>query len=104
MTDREPSVMELLNPQRGWPWAGMNWDEEVTGWVVKDTPDGRRVWVMPFLFTAAIIIGRPDSWEYDDRWCYATAALAATQARAWPAEPGTEPAGWHRHPTTGRRR
>lgn len=99
-----PPGMALLNPERGKAWAGMDWDAEVEAWVVKDAPDGRRVWVMPFMFTSAVIIGPPDAWTYDDRWCYATAALAATHARAWPAEPGTEPAGWHRHPNTGRRR
>lgn len=97
-------LRELTDPPRGKAWAGMDWDAELDAWVVKDAPDGRRVWVMPFMFTAAVIIGPPDSWTYDDRWCYATAALAATHARAWDAEPGTEPAGWHRHPDTGRRR
>jgi hypothetical protein len=82
----------------------MDWDEQAEGWVVKDAPDGRRVWVVQFAFTAAIIIGPPDAWEYDDRWCYATALLAATCARVWNAAPGTEPTGWHRHPATGRRR
>ncbi|MDF2712590.1 MAG: hypothetical protein K0R62_8242, partial [Nonomuraea muscovyensis] len=52
----------------------------------------------------AIIIGPPDAWEYDDRWCYATPALALTHAELWSAQPGTEPAGWHRHPSSGRRR
>lgn len=97
-------VQALAGPQRGWSWASMSWDENVEGWAVKDAPDGRRVWVVPFTFTAAIIIGDPDSFEYDDRWCYATELLAATHARAWSAEPGTEPTGWHRHPITGRRR
>jgi hypothetical protein len=95
---------DLLTPQRGNDWAGMGWDDMVEGWVVKDAPDGRRVWVIPFAFTSAIIIGPPDAWSYDDRWCYATSVLAAMYARTWSAEPSTEPTGWHRHPTTGRRR
>lgn len=94
----------LANPQRGRSWAGMNWDANVEGWAVKDAPDGRRIWVVQFAFTAGLLIGPPEAWEYDDRWCYATVLLAALHARAWDAEPGTEPAGWHRHPRTGRRR
>jgi hypothetical protein len=85
-------------------WPVLEWDEFVQGWVIKDAPDGRRVWVLPMMFTSAIIIGPPDAWEYDDRWCYATAPLAVACAKAWSAQPGTEPAGWHRHPSSGRRR
>jgi len=96
--------LEPLIPRRGEAWAGMAWDNHVQGWAVKDTPDARRVWVVQFAFTGAVIIGPPDAWEYDDRWCYASVALAAVYARSWPAQPGTEPTGWHRHPTTGRRR
>ena len=82
----------------------LEWDPYVEGWIVKDMPDGRRVWIKKFTFTAAIIIGPDGTGMYDDRWCYATAELAATCARAWDAMPGTEPTGWHRHPTSGRRR
>jgi hypothetical protein len=94
----------MSSDQAAGGWAVLEWDEDVAGWVVKDAPDGRRVWVTPMMFTAAIIIGPPDAWEYDDRWCYATSALAVARAKAWSAEPGTEPDGWHRHPATGRRR
>lgn len=94
-----------MNPQHtGHPWAGMEWDEHVEGWIVKDAPDGRRVWVVPYMFTSAIVIGDPDAWEYDDRWCYETSTEATLYARSWSAEPRTEPSGWHRHPITGRRR
>lgn len=93
-----------LRPPSGQTWDGLEWDTHAEGWVVGDAPDGRRVWIVQFAFTAAILIGDPDAWEYDDRWCYATASLAASHARAWNAEPGTEPTGWHRHPATGRRR
>lgn len=93
-----------MSAQRELPWQGMDWDEHVGGWAVKDAPDGRRVWIIRFAFTSAIVIGPPDAWEYDDRWCYATADLALSCAYAWSATPGTEPTGWHRHPDTGRRR
>lgn len=41
----------------------------------------------------------------EERWCYRSkeltlAALAEWEARQWQGEP----VGWHRHPTTGRRR
>lgn len=83
---------------------GMQWDELVGAWIVKDAPDGRRVWVTPFMFTAGIVIGEPDALTYDDRWCYVTVSQAAVWGRRWSAEAGTEPDGWHRHPTSGRRR
>lgn len=97
-----------MTREQTWPgttwYSGMEWDPHVEGWKIKDAPDGRRIWVVQLAFTAAIIIGPPDAWEYDDRWCYATADLAAKNAHDWTAEPGTEPVGWHRHPTSGRRR
>lgn len=82
----------------------LEWDPDVEAWFVKDIPDGRRVWVVQFAFTGAIIVGPPDLWSYDDRWCYANLRQAAEYARAWDGAPGTEPVGWHRHPTSGRRR
>lgn len=86
------------------PLPGLEWDPDCEAWVIKDAPDGRRIWVMQFMFTGAIIIGPPDTFGYDDRWCYATLPLAATCAQLWDGAPGTEPGGWHRHPRTGRRR
>lgn len=82
--------------------AGM-WDEDDHLWEVGTAPDGRRIAIIPLMYTAAVVIGRPHqlTW-YDDRWCYHTVTDALTAARAWD---GTgEPDGWHRHPDTGRRR
>ena len=63
--------------------------------------------VAPFAFTVAVVttpIASPLG--YDDRWCYHDVPAALAAARAWMATsfPDGEPAGWHRHPATGRRR
>lgn len=69
---------------------------------IKALSDNRWAGVHRFGFTDAILTGDLDNLNtYADRWCYergsATAAL-----KAWN---GTgEPAGWHRHPRSGRRR
>jgi hypothetical protein len=80
------------------------WDPVNTVWVIGEK-SGLRVGVIPFMFTSAVIIGRltVQSW-YIDRWCYHDVPAAIAAARAWAGEyPATEPTGWHRHPTSGRR-
>lgn len=59
--------------------------------------------IIPFLFTSAVILGDvEDETGYRDRWCYHDFASALAAFEAWD---GTgEPAGWHRHPASGRRR
>lgn len=85
--------------------VGPRWDARVQGWRMGTRPDGRAVWVRAFMFTYAIILGRPDDvGTYDDRWCYGTRADAMVAAEAWLAGTEAEPSGWHRHPDTGRRR
>lgn len=79
------------------------WDEVDRLWAIKDAPDGRRISVIPLMYTAAVAIGQRNSltW-YDDRWCYHSVSAAWEAAMRWD---GTgEPDGWHRHPDTGRRR
>ncbi|KQO98813.1 hypothetical protein [Leifsonia sp. Leaf264] len=81
------------------------WDEEISAWFVKDLDDRTRVWVSPLMFTFAVIVGEPDEPFYDDRWCFETSDVALAAAVAWQGPyPGSEPVGWHRHPTSGRRR
>lgn len=68
--------------------------------------DGRAGWVMRMMFGARLIVGRcREDWrsdEYDDGWCYKDVSLATAALDRWD---GTgEPEGWHRHPTSGRRR
>jgi hypothetical protein len=58
--------------------------------------------IMPLLYTAAIIVGRIGDACYEDRWCYHSREDAERALDAWDGR--GEPAGWHRHPTTGRRR
>lgn len=64
--------------------------------------DGRAfVAVVPFLFTAAIIVG--NSWDdgcYEDRWCFKNLGMANEAFDRW--DGAGEPSGWHRHPMTGR--
>lgn len=87
--------------------AALEWDATAEGWLV-EARDGVAVWVVPLMFTSAVIVGPVGEHYYDDRWCYGgpTAALDALDAaRAWGGPwAGGEPEGWHRHPGTGRRR
>jgi hypothetical protein len=81
-----------------------NWDEVAQGWEV-----GRKgeyiVWVVPMMFSVAIIVGKADRLGYENRWCYHTAQQAFTAAEEWTGDyPDTEPRGWYRQPSTGRRR
>lgn len=80
------------------------WNEERLVWTVKET-DRFYVEVMPFIYTAAIILTdkmRPEG--YTDRWCYKSPQAAWTAALAWDPDATMEPLGWHRHPSSGRRR
>lgn len=80
------------------------WDDVADSWLVAAN-DGRGVWVTPLMYTSAIIVGPIGASTYDDRWCYHNARAALDAARAWGGPwKGGEPAGWHRHPATGRRR
>ena len=60
--------------------------------------------VKKLLFHWTLIIGQVgDTVGYDDRYCYQTEALARAALEAWDGR--SEPqGGWHRHPSTGRRR
>ena len=89
----------------GYPDLADLWDERVECWQVAELPNGWVVQVMPMLYTAALVVARPGGLVYEDRWCYHTVPAAVAAARAWPGPyPGSEPTGWHRHPSTGRRR
>lgn len=85
-------------------------DEEYLRWLEDEChyqqprvlPDGRWAAVMPLFATHAVIVGQlGDENGYDDRWCYGSALAAHAALAVWD---GTgEPAGWHRHPKSGRR-
>jgi hypothetical protein len=65
-------------------------------------PGDRYAAVMPLAFTAAIIVGEVgNEFSYLDRWCYVRGPAAILALAVWDGE--GDPAGWHRHPKSGRR-
>lgn len=70
---------------------------------VRARPDGRSwVGIRRMIYTHAIILGEiGDPLTYRDRWCYRSLEAAQAALEAWGDQP--EPAGWHRHPDSGRR-
>jgi hypothetical protein len=70
---------------------------------LKVLPDGEVAWCARLMFTTAILYGWREA-GYADRWCYETLADARRALMEWEGAPGTEPDGWHRHPSSGRRR
>lgn len=71
-----------------------------------DLGGGRYCAIKPLLFHWTLIIGEiGDKEGFEDRFCYADRASAATGLIEWSSrEWKGEPEGWHRHPATGRRR
>lgn len=69
----------------------------------KTFEDGSVACLMPLMFTCAIV-SELDRHGYGDRWCYKSIEDAKAALDAWDGKDGTEPEGWHRHPSTGRRR
>jgi hypothetical protein len=66
--------------------------------------DGRYAALQQFIYTCAILAFDDLNIDFgpSDRWCYENKDAALKALEAWD---GTgEPQGWHRHPTTGRRR
>ena len=68
---------------------------------IRQLPDGRCIGVHRLLFHWTMHIDI-DSWGYADRYCFSTYELAKTAFDEWNGE--GDPRGWHRHPTSGRRR
>lgn len=64
-------------------------------------PNGRDACIWRLAYTFAILTGITWS-SYEDRWCYSSYEKAKAALDAWDGE--GEPQGWHRHPSTGRRR
>lgn len=68
---------------------------------LRQLPDGRICGVLRLLFHWTLHVDIHVG-GYEDRYCYPTQAAAEAAMNAWD---GTgDPAGWHRHPSTGRRR
>jgi len=65
---------------------------------------GRVAWVIPMTFGKGRIIVQCDVFAacYEDCWCYDDREKAISALDAWNGE--GEPAGWIRHPASGRRR
>lgn len=75
--------------------------------IVRRVDNVRYVAVLPFIYTHGIVWGyiRDARFGYEDRWCYPLAEVAVAAASAWDGNaPSTEPDGWIKHVTTGRRR
>lgn len=90
------------------PFEKAQWSVDRNVWHMACTKE-RTFDVLPFMFTAAIIVGKwEDAYDfYEDRWCYHTVEDAVAAMQAWTDYanfPNSEPMGWHRHPGTGRRR
>ena len=94
-TETHPSESELFQHLRSQGYL----------MIMAKGPD-RWVALYPFMFTWAIIEGAKDSLAgYEDRWCYASFQKAVDGLNEWLLRGFEgEPAGWHRHPATGRRR
>jgi hypothetical protein len=74
---------------------------------IRDLGDGTWLMVKPLLFHWTMLRGDlSDTVGYFDRWCYADEAKARAAFAAFPDRPDAdyEPAGWHRHPPSARRR
>jgi hypothetical protein len=70
---------------------------------------GTELWygVKRLMFHYTVIEGEINDREaYRQRWCYQTAYAGIIALETWAASrfEGIEPKGWHRHPSTGRRR
>lgn len=91
---QKPEVMILVKPV---------WNEYRQAWEIGSF-DGKPVFVLPFIFTTAIITADGPG-SYDNRWCYGRDAREAIlAARTWLEQGAPEPEGWHRHIPSGRRR
>lgn len=66
--------------------------------------DDRIAWTDQLLFTCAIRVGVIGGMGPEDGWCYRSEVAAMAALLAWNEAESEEPAGWHRHPGTGRRR
>lgn len=70
---------------------------------IRILPNNKWVAIAKYLFTHAIIVGSVgDYCGIDDRWCYHDYPSALKFLEKWSGN--GEPDGWHRHPSSGRRR
>jgi hypothetical protein len=68
---------------------------------IKEISNDRLIGILPLLFHWTIHVNiHPVG--YDDRYCFASYDLAKDAFDKWTGE--GDPSGWHKHPSTGRRR
>lgn len=72
----------------------------------RETSDGQFIAVARKMYTHSVLIGQITNADcfYDSHWCYTTREQAMAAAENWDPPREVEPAGWFRHPMTGRRR
>lgn len=72
---------------------------------VRPLGDGRAVYLCDMAFgNLRLAIGPFGELYYDDVWCYQLGQVDAAWVAALGWDGQDEPAGWYRHPGTGRRR
>lgn len=81
------------------------WNDERACWTIRET-ERYLIEVIPQIFNFRLVLTPKDlPTTYDDMWCYNSLTNALLNAMLWDGNyPETEPAGWYRHPPTGRRR
>ena len=68
-------------------------------------PGGRWIQIIQMSYgKARLYIGQANCDVYDDGWCYDNKEGAMQAMAEWDPFIDPEPAGWMRHPATGRRR
>lgn len=76
-------------------------------WSIVPIDDQYYACLCDFMYTCAILKGRwGDPYGYEDRWCYDSRESAQGALVNWflNDDRDPEPTGWHRHPSSGRRR
>lgn len=81
----------------------MSVDAHTGAVAMRDLDDGRRLWLIPMIFTYRLVIGDPEADGYDDAWCYGLLPEAAVGMATWDGE-GDPPGRWIRHVGSARRR
>jgi hypothetical protein len=104
MTDAEQALAEHLETTKHVVNAKfLTWLMQQGYKDCRPLPNNRYAAISPLMYTHAIITGRMlDRTGYENRWCFDSYESAKNAMDEWD---GTgEPYGWHRHPSTGRRR
>ena len=79
-------------------------DEAAEEGLRRDLGDGRSIWLRQMLFNWLLSIGPTEAQWYETTWEYTDPARAVVAFLSWDPASEPEPAGWYRHPSSGRRR